>query len=292
MREPLQWGQFSYLKKRRYAFLSSSSASSSPFSAMERSSLRTRPSKLRWYETASLAPFIWKGSAYRRRSSSSSAIVLYLLVGVYDFELDQLVPQEAAGFVMDMPYAAVADGFFPVQEQLKVDPCLLAQAVAVLAHALGVVEGKQERGSQIWRAEAREQEPQVGVHFGGGSYGAAEVGAHLLLVYHHGRGEVEDVVHIGAGELGQPLAGKGGEGLDKLPLRLGIDGIEEQGRLARAGDPGKGYNLVLGYFQAYVLEVVGVGILDDDVGESMISTFLKPADWAYLTAAASVFSRQ
>lgn len=42
-------------------------------------------------------------------------IVLYLLVRIDNPEFHQFVPQEAAGFVMDIQNAAIVDGFPAVQ---------------------------------------------------------------------------------------------------------------------------------------------------------------------------------
>ena len=51
-----------------------------------------------------------------------------------------------------------------------------------------------------------------------------------------GRREAVDVVDVGLLHLPQELPGVGGERLDVAPLPLGVEGVEGEGRLARAGD--------------------------------------------------------
>ncbi|OPZ95122.1 MAG: hypothetical protein BWY72_02271 [Bacteroidetes bacterium ADurb.Bin416] len=73
-------------------------------------------------------------------------------------------------------------GFSPVDEQVQVYLDLLAQTVAMGAHAFGVVEGKVERWADKRLSQTREQQTEVGVDFGGRAHGTAQVVAHALLV--------------------------------------------------------------------------------------------------------------
>jgi len=77
---------------------------------------------------------------------------------------------------------AFPDGFCPVDEQVQVYLDLLAQAVAMGAHAFGVIEGKVERWADKGLSQTREQQTKVGVDFGGRADSAAQVVAHALLV--------------------------------------------------------------------------------------------------------------
>jgi hypothetical protein len=54
-----------------------------------------------------------------------------------------------------------------------------------------------------------------------------------------------------------------GEGLDVAALALGVDGVEGEGGLAGAGDAGDDDELVAGYDDVDVLEVVLAGAADD-----------------------------
>ena len=135
------------------------------------------------------------------------------------------------------------------------------------AHAGGDVEGKEEGGADAGFAEAGEEHAQVGGDFGGGADGGAEGAAHGGLVDDDGGGEVEDVVDVGAGELGEEAAGEGAEGFDPLALGFGVKGVEDEGGFAGAGDAGDGDELVLGDVEVEALEVVGAGAADlDEVG--------------------------
>ena len=56
-----------------------------------------------------LGAFYLEGLGVQEQVKFFFGIVLDLLVGVDNFEFDQLIPQEAAGFVVDMQDAAIAD---------------------------------------------------------------------------------------------------------------------------------------------------------------------------------------
>ena len=83
-----------------------------------------------------------------------------------------------------------------------------------------------------------------------------------------------DEVDVGLVHLAQELAGVGREGLDVAALALGVDGVEGQGGLARAGQPGEDDQPVPGQVERDVSQVVlassandqTVGHLGEDTG--------------------------
>ena len=85
-----------------------------------------------------------------------------------------------------------------------------------------------------------------------------------LLVDGDGRAEALDVVDVGLLHAAEELAGVGGEGLDVAALALGVDGVEGQGALARAGEAGDNHKLVPGDRDVDVLEVMLAGAFDED----------------------------
>ena len=128
-----------------------------------------------------------------------------------------------------------------------------------------MVEGKGE-GRQIQErlANSRIEQAYVGGQLGCRTDRASEVAAHLLLVYDYRRGKIPDLLHVRAGQFREPCPRKGTEGLDQLALGFGVDGIEEQGRLAAAAGAAEDDNAVLWNLQAYVFQIVGMRISDDD----------------------------
>ena len=125
--------------------------------------------------------------------------------------------------------------------------------MAVGAHALRMVEGIVEGGADEGSAQAGVEEAEVGHDLGGRPDGGTEVAPHPPLVDEDGGGEVFDLVHVGPGKLGEAALGEGREGLHELALGLGIDGVEEEGGLARARDPGEDDEAALGQGEAEVL---------------------------------------
>jgi hypothetical protein len=60
------------------------------------------------------------------------------------------------------------------------------------------------------------------------------------------------------------LPGVGGQRFDVAPLTFGVDGVEGERRLARAGETGEDHELVPGNLEVYGLEVVLASAADDD----------------------------
>jgi hypothetical protein len=60
----------------------------------------------------------------------------------------------------------------------------------------------------------------------------------------------------------------GGQALDVAPLALGVDRVERQARLARAGEPGDHDQRVARQIDVDPLEIVLARAADGDVGET------------------------
>ena len=108
------------------------------------------------------------------------------------------------------------------------------------------------------------EEADVVVDLGDGADGGAGVVACALLVDGDSGAEAFDVVDIGLLHAAEELAGVGGEGLDVAALALGVDGIEGERTLARAGEAGDNHKLVPGDRDVDVLEVMLAGAFDED----------------------------
>ena len=113
-------------------------------------------------------------------------------------------------------------------------------------------------------ADAGVEQAQVVVDLGHGAHGGARVARGGLLVDGDGRRQTLDGVDVRLVHLPQELAGVGGQALDIAALALGIDGVEGEARLARAGQTGDDYEPVAREGKRDVLEVVLPGPRDDD----------------------------
>ncbi|GAB4002556.1 hypothetical protein GCM10029992_41100 [Glycomyces albus] len=120
-------------------------------------------------------------------------------------------------------------------------------------------------GRAVRHADAGVQQPQVVVDLGDGADGRPGVARGRLLVDRDGRGQALDEVDVGLVHLAQELAGVGRERLDVAALALGEDGVERQGRLAGARQPGEDDQGVPWEVEVDVLEVVLAGAAHDDV---------------------------
>ena len=114
-------------------------------------------------------------------------------------------------------------------------------------------------------ADARVEQAQVVVDLGDRADGGARVARGRLLVDGDGRRQALDGVHVGLVHLPQELAGVGGQRLDVAALALGVDRVEGQRRLARAGEPGDDDEAVARQAQGDVLEVVLARAGDDEI---------------------------
>src|SRR5205823_1318833 len=105
---------------------------------------------------------------------------------------------------------------------------------------------------------------QVVVDLGYGADGRAGVAAGGLLIDGDGRRQPLDVVHVGLVHLAEELAGVGAQALDVAPLTFRVEGVEGERGLAGPGETGDHHELIAGYLQVDVLEVVLTRALDED----------------------------
>ena len=113
-------------------------------------------------------------------------------------------------------------------------------------------------------ADAGVQQAQVVVDLGDRADGRAGVAAGRLLVDRDRRRQALDDVDVGLVHLPEELAGVRRQRLDVAALALGVDRVERQARLARAGEPGEHDQLVARQLDVDVPEVVLAGAADAD----------------------------
>ena len=114
-------------------------------------------------------------------------------------------------------------------------------------------------------ADARPQQPQVVVDLGDRADRRARVARGRLLVDRDRRREPLDRVHVRLVHLPQELARVGRQRLDVAALALGVDRVEREARLARAGQARDHHQRVARQRQRDVLEVVLPRPRDDDL---------------------------
>ena len=113
-------------------------------------------------------------------------------------------------------------------------------------------------------ADAGPQQAQVVVDLGDGADGRARVARRRLLVDRDRRRETLDRVDVGLVHLPEELARVRAQRLDVAALALGVDGVEGERRLARAGQARDDHEGVARHRDRDVLEVVLTGAGDDD----------------------------
>ena len=113
-------------------------------------------------------------------------------------------------------------------------------------------------------ADARVEQAQEIVNFGGGGDGGARIARGVLLADGDGRSDARDLVDVGLFHALEKLARVGRERFDVAPLAFGVDGIEYQRRLAGAGNAGDDGELVVRNRERDVLEVVDSRATDED----------------------------
>ena len=147
----------------------------------------------------------------------------------------------------DHEFAPLLEGHQPVDD-------LLQGLAGDLGAAVGAVRG----------ADPRPEQAQVVVDLGHRADRRARVARGRLLVDRDRRREAVDRVDVRLLHQAEELARVGGERLDVAALPLGVDRVEGEARLARAGEPGDHDQRVAGQLDVDVLEVVLAGAGDDD----------------------------
>ena len=113
-------------------------------------------------------------------------------------------------------------------------------------------------------ANPREQQAQVVVNLRHRADRRARVAAHRLLLDGNGGRQPLDGVHVGLFELFQKLAGVGRQGFNVAPLPFGVEGVEGEGRLAGAAQPGDDHQAFAGDVNCEVFEIVLAGATNGD----------------------------
>ena len=113
-------------------------------------------------------------------------------------------------------------------------------------------------------SDARVQQSQVVVDLRDGPDGRARVARRALLVDGDRRRQTLDEVHVGLVHLAQELPRIRRQRLDIAALSLGVDRVERQRALARAGKPGQHDQPVPRQVEVHVLEIVLARSRDDD----------------------------
>src|SRR5205085_11483578 len=108
----------------------------------------------------------------------------------------------------------------------------------------------------VWRAGAREKEPQVVVDLGNRADGRARIVARRLLLDGDGGREPLDQVDVGLLHQLEELARVRRERLDVASLPLGVERVEGKRALARAGEAGDHDQTVARQLDRDVLQVV------------------------------------
>ena len=114
-------------------------------------------------------------------------------------------------------------------------------------------------------AHARPQQAQVVVDLGDGAHAGARIAGSGPLPDGDGRRQPVDGIHVGLAPLLEELAGIGRQRLDVAALAFGVDGVEGQRGLARAGQAGDDHQLVARDLHVDILQVVLARAFDDDL---------------------------
>ncbi len=119
-------------------------------------------------------------------------------------------------------------------------------------------------GPAVGGADPRPQQAQVVVDLRRGADGRAARGRGVLLLDRHGGGEPLQGVEVRLGHPLQELLGVCGERFDVAALALGVEGVEGQGALARAGGSGHYRKRPPRDLDSNALEIVLAHVAQDD----------------------------
>ena len=176
-------------------------------------------------------------------------------------DLDPLVAllQQLGEFLAVLALAAAH------QRRQHVDARAFRQFENTVDHlADGLAFNGQSGGRRIGDADARPQQAHVVVDLGDGADGRAGVLRGGLLLDGDGGRQAVDLVEVRLLHHLEELAGVSRERLHVAALALGIDGVEGERGLARAGQAGEHHQLVARDGDVDVLEIVLAGAADGD----------------------------
>ena len=108
----------------------------------------------------------------------------------------------------------------------------------------------------VGRAHRGVQQAQIVVDLGDRAHGRSRAAAGGLLLDRDGRAQAFDGVHVGPLDLVEELACVRRQRLHVPPLALGINGVEGQGTLARAGQSRDHRQRIAGNADVDILEIV------------------------------------
>ena len=147
----------------------------------------------------------------------------------------------------------------------QIEPRALGQRQDAVDHlADGLALDRQAGRGRIGHADARPEQPHVVVDLGDGADGRARVARGGLLLDRDRRREAVDLVDVRLLHHLEELARIGRERLHVAPLALGIDRVEGERGLARAGQAGEHHQLVARDLHVDVLEIVLARAADRD----------------------------
>jgi hypothetical protein len=182
-----------------------------------------------------------------------------------------LVEESRGGIGPELPrdeerhlHGALGQRFGGVDEVVGDDAQLLAETIALAAHAVGVVEREGFRVADVRLAHAREEQPQQRVDVGDRADRGVRAAAEPLLVHDHRHAQVLDGVGLRRRVPRQEAADEQAEVLVELPLRFRGDRVEHDGRFSGARDACEDRDLPLGDANRDVLQVVLARAADVD----------------------------
>ncbi len=148
------------------------------------------------------------------------------------------------------------------------EPRPLAERRQALRHHLGrLADHLAPAVAAVRAADPGEEQPQVVVNLGRGADRAPRVADAVLLPDGDRRRDPVDAVDVGPLHPLEELAGVGRQRLDVAPLPFGVDRVEGERGLARAGDAGDDDQLARRQGDVHLLQVVRAGALDHDVAD-------------------------
>ena len=122
---------------------------------------------------------------------------------------------------------------------------------------VGVAHHRFARYRRVGPRGAGEQQTQEVVYLGNGSHRGAGILVGGFLLYCHHWAEPRDFIDVGPLHSADELPCIGGQRLHVAALPFGVQGVESQRRLARAGESGYDYEFVARNLQIHVFQIVG-----------------------------------
>ena len=139
----------------------------------------------------------------------------------------------------------------------QIEPRALGQRQHAVDHLRdGLAFDRQACRGRVGHADAGPEQAHIVVDLGDGADGGARIFRGGLLLDRDRRRQAVDLVDVRLLHHLQELAGIGRERFDIAALALGIDGVEGERRLARAGKAGEHHQPVARNLDVDVLEIV------------------------------------